>query len=193
MREETIPVEHFSNLYAARPDPWHLADSAYERAKYAATLTALPRERYRHALEVGCANGDFTAMLAMRCDALLAIEPVHAALSVARKNNEARPWVSFASMFVPAGWPDGTFDLIVISEVIDYLGLNDVAALSHKVWASLEVGGDAILVHWIGKKSGPPSGREATDLFVAAAEDRLEVLQAERTPGYRLDVLRRIR
>ncbi len=193
MREETIPIGHFSDLYAARSDPWHLADSAYERDKYAATLAALPRERYARALEVGCANGDFTAMLAARCDALLAIEPVGAALQVARRKNAARPWVGFASMFVPAEWPAGTFDLVVISEVIDYLGSSDVAALSQEVCASLELGGDAILVHWIGKKSGPPSRQEATDMFIAAAEDRLEVLRAERTPGYRLDVVRRVR
>ena len=47
------------------------------------------------------------------------------------------------------------------------------------------------MVHWVGKKRGPPSGEEASDRFIAAAGDRLAVLRAERNADYRLDVLRR--
>lgn len=191
MRQVTLPVTHFADLYAARPDPWHLADSAYEQAKYAATLAALPRERYADALEIGCANGDFTVRLARRCDAVLAAEPVEAALDTARRKNAGIPWVRFAPLFVPRDWPEGCFDLILISEVIDYLGADDVAALSRKVGTSLRPGGDVLLVHWVGKKSGPASGREAADLFIAEAADTLEVLRAERNADYRLDLLRR--
>ncbi len=190
MRRDTIALTHFEDLYAARPDPWRLASSDYERAKYAATLAALPRNRYAHALEIGCAIGVLTQALADRCDDLLAIEPVQAALAEARRRNAASPWIRFASMFVPGQWPDGTFDLIVLSEVIDYLGEADVLALSEKVTASLVPGGDAILVHWVGKKRGPPGEHEASDRFIAAAEG-FTILRQDRNADYRLDLLRR--
>ncbi len=190
MRKETVPAAHFCELYAVRPDPWHLGDSDYEKAKYAATLAALPREHYRTAFEIGCANGDFTALLAARCNDLLAVEPVNAALDVARRANAARPWVRFAPLFVPQDWPDESFDLVVISEVIDYLGRDDVETLSRRVCASLRPAGDVVLVHWVGKKSGPPSGREATDVFIACAQGALKLLHEERNADYRLDVLR---
>ncbi len=190
MRRDTIALTHFEGLYAARPDPWRLASSGYERAKYAATLAALPRPRYAHALEIGCAIGVLTAELGSRCDDLLAIEPVDDALAEARRRNAASPWIRFASMFVPGQWPDGTFDLVVLSEVIDYLGEADVVALAQKVVASLRPGGDVILVHWVGKKGGRRGEHEASDRFIATAEG-LAVLRQDRNADYRLDLLRR--
>ena len=190
MRRDTLGRDHFEALYAARPDPWRLATSGYERAKYAATLAALPKGRYARGFEIGCALGVLTAELGRRCDALLAVEPVEAALRKAAERNADQPHIRFAPMFVPAGWPGGSFDLIVLSEVIDYLGADDVVRLAGRVAGSLERGGDVVMVHWVGKKRGPPSGDEATDRFIAAA-GALNVLRAERNADYRLDVLRR--
>ena len=193
MPKTTVPLGHFEDLYAARPDPWRLATSEYERGKYAATLKALPRQHYGGALEIGCANGIFTAALAERCDDLLAVEPVSAALEQARRRNAGRRSVRFARMFVPGEWPAEQFDLVVLSEVIDYLGDDDVKLLAERVCTSLVPGGDMILVHWVGKKKpGPSSGEEATDRFVTASRGRLAVLHAERNRDYRLEVLRRV-
>ena len=191
MRKDTLPVDHFEQLYARRPDPWHLATSDYERAKYAATLAALPRAHYGRGLEVGCANGIFTAALAGRCEELLAIEPVETALDAARRYNADRPNVRFARMFVPAAWPARFFDLIVLSEVIDYFGEADIDRLAQRVLGSLMSGGDMILVHWIGKKSLRPRDEEATDRLVARLGSDFTMLRAERNTDYRLDLLRR--
>ena len=191
MRQDTLGRGHFEALYAARPDPWRLATSDYERAKYAATLAALPRPRYARGFEVGCALGILTAELGRRCDDLLAVEPVEAALRQAAARLADQPYVRLAPLFVPGEWPGGSFDLIVLSEVVDYLGADDVVALAGRVVGSLEPGGDVVMVHWVGKKRGPPSGDEASDRFVAAAGGEVAVLRAERNADYRLDVLRR--
>ena len=70
----TLKPEYFDALYAADPDPWNFAASPYEQAKYALTLNAMPKPRYRSALEVGCSIGVLTRLLASRCDAVLAID-----------------------------------------------------------------------------------------------------------------------
>ena len=75
--------------------------------------------------------------------------------------------------------------------MIDYLGAEDVTALAQRVAGSLERGGDVVMVHWVGKKRGPPSGDEASDRFAAAAVGEMVVLRAERNADYRLDVLRK--
>ena len=191
MRRQTIALSHFEELYAARPDPWRLASSDYERGKYAATLAALPRHRYAHALEIGCAIGVLTRELGGRCDDLLAVEPVDDALAEAIRRNATSPWIRFASMFVPEQWPDGTFDLVVLSEVIDYLGEADVVALAERVTASLIPGGDVVMVHWVGKKGGRRGDHEASDRFIAAAEG-FTILRQDRNADYRLDLLRRL-
>jgi hypothetical protein len=42
----TLQPGYFDRLYGQDPDPWRFATSDYERAKYAATVAALPRERF---------------------------------------------------------------------------------------------------------------------------------------------------
>ena len=191
MRRDTVGRDHFEALYAARPDPWRLATSDYERAKYAATLAALPRPSYARGFEVGCAMGILTARLGRRCGDLLAVEPVASALEEARARNADQPHVRFASLFAPREWPDETFDLVVLSEIIDYLGAEDVAALAARVVGSTEPGGDVILVHWVGKRRGAPPRDEASDLFIAEAAPAFATLRRERNADYRLDLLRR--
>jgi hypothetical protein len=72
-RQSSIPARYFDDLYAGERDPWEFETSAYEQAKYDATLAALPRPRYRRGLEIGCSIGVLTARLAGRCGSLVAI------------------------------------------------------------------------------------------------------------------------
>ena len=193
MRDDTLPLSHFERIYERGADPWHFADSAYEQAKYAATLHALPRSQYCAAFEIGCSIGVLTALLADRCDALLAVEPVEVALRAARDRCRNKPWVAFRSMFVPSDWPDGQFDLIVISEVLDYIGASDLAILAERLRTSLIPGGDLILVHWLGKRRGePPSSNEASEVLLAACAGTFSTLHQDRGASYRLDCLRRV-
>src|SRR6202046_5054927 len=96
--------EYFDALYAADPDPWKFAASPYERDKYTLTLEAMPKARYRSALEVGCSIGVLTKSLASRCDALVAIDAAQTPLIEARRRCADLPRVRFAHMFVPAQW-----------------------------------------------------------------------------------------
>jgi predicted TPR repeat methyltransferase len=191
MRVTTVGRDHFERLYANRPDPWHYQTSGYERAKYGATLAALPQPRYARGLDVGCSIGVLTEALARRCDDLLAVEPVEAALAQAKARNAAHGHVRFASMMIPGDWPDEMFDLIVISEVLDYLGAADLTALVGRLRASLAPGGDLLMVHWVAKKGAMTRPGEATDVLAAAAGDLLVPLEASRNGDYRLDVFRR--
>jgi 2-polyprenyl-3-methyl-5-hydroxy-6-metoxy-1,4-benzoquinol methylase len=191
VRSTSVGREHFERLYAARPDPWHYETSDYERAKYAATLASLPRPRYARALDVGCSIGVLTEALARRCDDLLAIEPVEAALEQARRRNAGQPHLRFAGMMVPEDWPQESFDLIVISEVLDYLGVEDLQRLAERLRGSLAPDGDLLLVHWVAKKGPQPRPGEATDVLAAALADVLVPTRNERNSDFRLDLFRR--
>ena len=59
-----LTAGYFDELYAGDPDPWGFETSAYEQAKYAATIDALEGRRYATALEIGCSIGVLTARLA---------------------------------------------------------------------------------------------------------------------------------
>ena len=187
---QTLPGDYFAGMYASDPDPWRFATSDYERDKYAATLACLPRARYRAAFEPACAIGVFTRALSERCDRLLASDLVPAAVEAARERCADRPSVEIRQGAVPADWPEGRFDLIVLSEFLYFLVLSDLTALVGRVGAAIEPGGDVVLVHWLGVTDYPLSGDEAAETFIREAASFAGVLHQSRTEDYRIDVLR---
>ena len=58
-------------------------------------------------------------------------------------------------MFVPDQWPEGAFELILLSEVVYYLSRGDVGRLAARVTNSSATGGSVILVHWTGLTTIP--------------------------------------
>lgn len=185
----SLPPSYFDALYARSPDPWAFETSAYEDAKYAATLAALPQQHYRQVLEIGCSIGVLTARLAPRCDTLVAMDPAVRALERARERCRDIPHVAFRQGAVPANWPEGTFDLILLSEVIYYLAPADVVALAARVAGALARDGHVELVHWVRETDYPLSGDAAANQFITALGDAFRPLVQQRTPDYRLDLL----
>jgi cyclopropane fatty-acyl-phospholipid synthase-like methyltransferase len=187
----TLRPEYFDSLYTADLDPWKFATSPYERGKYTLTLNALPSPRYRSALEVGCSIGVLTRSLASRCDAVVAIDAAQTPLAEARRRCADLPGVRFEQMFVPEQWPDGAFELILLSEVVYYLSPEDVGRLAARVAGSLVTGGSVILVHWTGPTDYPLSGDEAASLFIERIGPACVVKRGDRYRQFRLDVLSR--
>lgn len=144
----TDPRRHFEELFAASEDPWLFKERWYESRKRALTLACLPRARYARGYEPGCANGELSAALAERCESLLISDGADAAVRLAQKRVAALPNVSVVRTWVPDEWPDGLFDLIVISELAYYLDTNALEKFATKVRASLEPGGDVVACHW---------------------------------------------
>lgn len=185
-RTASIGRDFFDGVYAADPDPWRFASSEYEREKYAASLAALPARRFTAALEVGCSIGVLTGALAQRCDSLLALDVAAAALARARENCPAAH-VTFAERRAPEEWPEGRFDLIVLSEVLYYLDAPDIARVAALSRAALLPGGSVLLVHYLGETDYPMTGDAAAEAFMAAAA--LPVRRQSRAPMYRIDAL----
>ena len=188
MTARSLEPGYFDGLYAANPDPWRMETSPYEAAKYRATLAALPRPRYAHAVEIGCAVGVLTERLAARCEDLLGLDVAKAALDRAA----ARCWglpVRFELSELPDRAPAGRFDLIMLSEVIYYFDAAGVVQLAERVAEMAAPDADIMLVHWLGETPDYPlSGDEAVAAFEAAGS--WQVMRRERTAQYRLDLLR---
>ena len=183
---------HFERIYAANADPWDYLGSAYESAKRDATIEALRDRRYASGLEVGCSIGVLTRRMADRCDRLLAIDFIDDALVGARAACVDRQHVSFQNMRVPAEWPDGAFELIVLSEVLCFLSASDNLALVGRCKDALAPSGEILLVNWLGDAPGDPcSGNEAASCFIAAAGSWLRVGLHRKTDRYRIDRLER--
>lgn len=181
---------YFDRLYARDPDPWRFRTSDDERQKYAATLDALPPGHYSSAFEVGCSIGMFTRQLAATCDTLLAVDVSPLAIRHAERFCDDLPWVQFAVMDIRKEWPEGSFDLIVFSEVLYHLGQDGIAAAASRSLASLAPAGAVVLVNWLGATGTPCSGDQAAEHFIAAARPRLVPISQRRTEHYRIDALK---
>lgn len=144
----TLPPAYFEALYAESADPWGFTSRWYEQRKYALTMAALPRQRYRRGFEPGCSIGVLSVLLAQRCDALLATDVAPAAVARARERLAGYDGAAVDRLAVPLEWPAGRFDLVVLSEIGYYLSPGDLEILRDRSVASLEPGGTLLAVHW---------------------------------------------
>lgn len=188
-RTASLPPDYFDGIYAGHSDPWGFTTSAYEAAKYDATLAALSEETYADALEVGCSIGVLTRRLAERCTRLLALDVAETALAAARARCAACPNVTFRRAMVPADWPPGRFDLVVLSEVLYFFTPADLDRLAAHLIGAVKPGGEVMLVHWTGETDYPSSGDDAVEAVIAATAGTLAHRHHSRTAEYRLDVL----
>ena len=144
----TLPATYFAAMYAGAEDPWGFRSRWYEQRKRDVTLTALTRPRYRRAFEPGCSIGVLTAALADRCDEVVAADVDECAVSTARSQLARHGHVRVERLSVPQEWPDGMFDLVVISEVAYYLAPTELEQLLDCAVGSLAPRGTLLACHW---------------------------------------------
>ena len=182
-----LTAGYFDELYAGDPDPWGFETSAYEQAKYAATIDALEGRRYATALEIGCSIGVLTARLAERCDALLAVDAAQAATESASERLATVRNVTVERRELPEDFPAGPFELIVCSEVLYYWDRETLEAALPAIADSLAPGGRLVAVHY-----RPPSTIDPLtgDAVHALLRERLALghVESEVNDQFRIDV-----
>lgn len=187
----SLDPAYFDRVYQANADPWSFESSPYERDKYAATMAALPDEHYEQAFEIGCSIGVLTQLLAGRCNQLLAVDASELPLQKARVRLADVPNVTLRQMNVPAEFPDGPFDLILLSEVGYYWAMPDLTRARQLIIDRLQPGGHLLLVHWTPPVHDYPlTGDQVHDFFMEQTQPdgTLQHLLNQRQETYRLDL-----
>lgn len=163
----TLDADYFRERYAASPDPYGLAERWYEARKYALTVALLPRQRYDAGFEPGCSVGVLTARLAARCDSLLSCDMIPEAVASARARTAGLPGVRVEQRAIPRDWPPGTFDLIVLSELLYYFDDADLEQVLRLGTGALRPDGHLLAVHW--RHPAPEHPRTGDDVYLALA------------------------
>ncbi len=186
------------NRVFANDDPWNYG-TTYEQTKYGHTLELMPDSPVSNAIELGCAEGIFTEMLATRVDHLLAIDISDVALERARKRCTRNSNVSFAQHDLSEGMIGADYDLVVCSEIIYYL--RDRAAIENfapQVRNSMKPGGQLLMTHsnmvsddktTTGFDFNEIGAKDIGGIFSSCPE--LEFLRELRTELYRVQLFRR--
>lgn len=166
----SVTTPYFDQLFAGNDDPWAFRQRWYEQRKRALTLAVLTRSQYRAVFEPGCANGELSAALAPRCAHLLCCDTAQAAVDLARARLHGVAHARVEQWRLPAQWPAGSFDLIVLSELGYYLDAQDLAQLIERAQASLSPDGQLLACHWRPAIEGCP---QTADQVHAALHQRL--------------------
>jgi 2-polyprenyl-3-methyl-5-hydroxy-6-metoxy-1,4-benzoquinol methylase len=164
-------------LYGSRVDPFgfsrDLEQFRFERA-HDYVRRAANGSRFARALEIGCAEGMFTRLLAPWCDSLVALDLSPTALRRAEDYCLDLANVQFAEWDVRKDHLDGQFDLIVATGVLEYISRpSTLRSIKERITAAVRPGGYLLLgntetIHrvektWIGRKL--IRGTNVNDLF----------------------------
>ena len=104
--------------------------------------TASDGEHFRRGLEIGCAEGLYTEVLAQRCDSLRVLDLSPTALARARGRRRWPDSVTFGAFDLRRNIIPGTFDLIVVTGVLEYFSRpSTMARAREKLVAALAPGG----------------------------------------------------
>jgi SAM-dependent methyltransferase len=185
-----VPDAYFDDMYARSIDPWGLSHSWYERRRHSILLALLPYHRYRHAFEPGCSVGVLTEQLTYRAHHVTAIDVATAALERASRRLRAggrREQVTLLHRSIDVPWPQGPFDLVVLSEVGYYLPADALRAVLDREVPRLMPGATVIASHWRHPVRGyPMTGDHASD--VVAATRGLHLLGSYRDADVAIEV-----
>lgn len=134
-------------------DPWELESSEFEQAKYVRQLGMINDRRYTRVLEIGCGAGRFTQLLSTTADRVVAIDVAPTAIGRALNTGTKPGAIDFcvANIMDYDFRAEGSWDLIVMSETIYYLGwlypFFDVAWLAAELFAATCVGGRFLMAN----------------------------------------------
>lgn len=121
-RDPLESASAFEGTFASRTDPWDYLTNPGEHQRHQLALRLLDEarggRRLERALEIGCAEGVFTELLAPRCASLLAVDYSSVALERARKRLAGSESLMFQRWDLRRDPIPGHFDLIVAMDVL---------------------------------------------------------------------------
>jgi cyclopropane fatty-acyl-phospholipid synthase-like methyltransferase len=181
----------FEARYQASSDPWRFASSTYELNRYHATLRALSRSIYRRGFEPGCSIGVLTAALAGRVEHLIACDIAESAVASAKERCRGLSNVQIYHRDAADGPPDGSFDLIVFSELGYYFSVDQLKTMARQTTSRLEPGGEFVAVHWLGHSADHVLHGDVVH-EVLTENLACEWIGGSRHPGFRIDSWRQV-
>jgi peptidoglycan/xylan/chitin deacetylase (PgdA/CDA1 family) len=187
---------YWESVFSSK-NPWEY-DNLYEQTKYEQTLDLLGNRKISTALELACAEGFFTQLLASRVDTLVATDISETAVQRAQEACSEFDNISFRQLDLIEDQIHGKFDLIVCSEVLYYFeSRRTLSKLAAKLSEHLNPGGVILMAHGLIAANNPEeTGFDWGHAFDArsigkifAESPGLKLVEERRTDLYRIHLL----
>jgi SAM-dependent methyltransferase len=197
-RRRRLTVAAFEQFYAKEHDPFGFDCNPYEAGKFAHLMAALDGRRYGRALEIGCSIGSFTEKLADVCDEVVGTDISQIAVDRTRQRLQGKSNVRIERMTFPTEKPQGTFDLVVCSDVLYYLSDRELPPTIKLLADLVRPGGSLLALHYLGDAGGLTTGEKVHNRLLQQLSG-FSYGRSERVTGvgphgagYRLDRLDRV-
>ncbi|MCB4209059.1 bifunctional PIG-L family deacetylase/class I SAM-dependent methyltransferase [Arthrobacter sp. UM1] len=179
----------FDRLHHESEDPWDLYESPYERRKRDQLVGLLERERlYGRAFEIGCSVGALSQALLRVSPDVVAVDASSEAVGTAQRRSEGIRGLDFRVATVPDEWPEGEFELVVLSETGYYLSREQLEAVWGRIEASTPRTFTLALCHWRGDVEDWPL--DARQVHASAREHWPEAaVRSVEDPEFLIDIL----
>ena len=150
MEDEKCGVVAVDEPFRKSVDPWDYENSPIVHDLFTRETDLLDSTRngalFRKALEIGCAEGCFTELLADRCESLTVLELSPTALERARTRRLWPTHVHFSSFDLRRDSIPGHFDLVVVAGVLEYFSRRRTFfAVREKLVAATTPGGHLLI------------------------------------------------
>jgi SAM-dependent methyltransferase len=152
-----VTQSKYAECFKARADPWGYEVIPFTLERFQASVELLDGARgdarFERAWEIGCAEGAMTARLAQICKRLSAVDFIPLAVERARLRCQEFSNVSFSKWDLKSDPAPGTFDLIVITDVLgsNFGGRRDICRARDKVVSALAPGGYLLYGDYLGE------------------------------------------
>jgi len=180
------PVSYFRDLWDGSDDPWDHAARWYEERKYDLTVAALPRQRYRHAVEPACGIGLLTTRLARRADRVSASDRFPRAVHETAARCKDAGHTAVQCRDIREGPTEGDFDLAVLAEVLYYFNAPTVVEVLATWRDAVAPDGHLVLVHY--RPSVGDHVLNGDDVHEIARRQWGQPIVTINDPGFLLDV-----
>lgn len=157
--------DFFDTFYDSGVDPFGFDVNPNEQLKFRRTLEVCGEGSFGRVLEIGCAIGSFTELIAPRATDVLAIDVSASAIKQAAQRLSQQSHVRLETRNLPAEFPDGRFDLVIASDVLYYLPVEDLLICLGQIEAALETGGSLVAAHYVPRVGTLLHGNEVHDLL----------------------------
>jgi SAM-dependent methyltransferase len=190
------------DLAYKQPDPWGDATEVGQEFLFRAAgmlEAALGDSLFRDAFDIGCAEGAFAELIASRCRAVLGVDLSPVAIARASNRKRWQDSVRFATWDLRNDPIPRSFDLIIVSGVLEYINNPlAIAGARTKLVAAVEPGGylqlgttrtnSVVEDSWFGKWL--KRGKWINAFF--AEHPSLEIISTYTAPTYELTLFRKV-